>query len=125
MGSTEGMQSVGFQALQKILEDALKEGADTVELEYVDQGLEVSRMFGDTGWGEVLTDGELIREIIRAVVDKASLTRKSQGKMQLDLLGEQHTILVKEYENFGESSFRLILGKPNRGAVTYIKLDER
>ncbi len=114
-----------LQALQKILEDALREGADTVELEYVDQGLEVCRMFGDTGLGDVLTDHELIGGIISALVEKAGLETKPRGKMHIDLLGEQHTIIVEEHENFGESSFRLILGELNRGVLRHAKLDER
>lgn len=117
---------MGLQALQKILEDALREGAaDTVELEYVDQGLEVCRVFGDTGLGDVLTDHELIGGIISAVVEKAGLETKPRGKMHIHLFGEQHTFIVEEYENFGESSFRLILNEPNRGVLRHAKLNER
>ena len=125
MCSTEEAQSVGLQVLQKILEDALREGADAVELEYVDQGLEVCRMFGNTGLGDVLTDRELNREIISAVVERAGLETRPRGKMHIDLLGEQRTVIVEEHESFGESSFRLILGKPRRGALRRTKLRRR
>ena len=125
MCSTEGAQSVGLQALQKILEDALREGADAVELEYVDEGLEVCRMFGNTGLGNVLTDRELIGGIISAVVERAGLETRSRGKMHIDLLGEQRAVIVEEHESFGESSFRLILGEPRREALRRTKLRRR
>ena len=125
MCSTEGAQSVGLQVLQKILEDALREGADAVELEYVDEGLEVCRMFGSTGLGNVLMDRELIGGIISAVVERAGLETRSRGKMHIDLFGEQRTVIVEEHESFGESSFRLILGEPRRGALRRTKLRRR
>ena len=86
MGSTAKTQSMGLQALQKILEDALREGADAVELEYVDQGLEVCRVFGGTGLGDVLTDRELIRGIINAVVERAELKTRSHDRCTLTYL---------------------------------------
>jgi len=125
MCSTEGTQAVGLQVLQKILEDALREGADAVELEHVDQGLEVCWMFGSTGLGNVLTDRELSRGIISAVVERAGLDTRPRGKMHIDLLGEQRTVIVEEHESFGESSFRLILGEPGRGALRRTKLRRR
>jgi len=125
MYSTEGTQSVGLQVLQQILEDALREGADVVELEYVDQGLEVCWMFGSTGLGNVLTDRELNREIISAIVERAGLETRPRGKMHINLLGEQRMVTVEEHESFGESRFRLILGEPSRGASRRTKLRRR
>jgi len=125
MCSAEGAQAVGLQVLQQILEDALREGADAVELEYVDQGLEVCRLFGSTGLGNVLTDRELNRGIISVVVERAGLAMRSRGQMQIDLLGEQRTVIVEEQERFGESSFRLILGGPSREASRRTKLRRR
>jgi len=69
-------------------------------------------MSGNTGLGNVIADRELERDIIAALVEKAKLGRYSRGKMRLDLHGEQHTIIVEEYESFGESAFRLSLPKP-------------
>jgi len=105
---------VGLQALQKILEDALREGADAVELEYIDQGLEVCRVFGGTGLGDVLTDRELIRGIIAAIVERAELETRPRSQMHIDLFGEPRTIILEEREHFGESGFRLALGESDR-----------
>ena len=49
----------------------------------------------------------------------------SSGAPEDSRLGKQHTIIVEEYESFGESSFRLILGEPSRAALRHAKLDER
>ena len=69
----------------------------------------------------MLTDRELVREIIGAVVEEAGLDKKPRGKMQIDLLGEPHTIVVEEYERFGEPSFRLTLGEQGGGETKQAK----
>ena len=69
----------------------------------------------------MLTDRGLVREIIDAVVEQAGLDKKPRGKMQIDLLGEPHTIVVEEYERFGESSFRLTLGEQGGGETKQAK----
>jgi len=104
----------GLQALQRILEDAIEAGADAVELEYVDDGLEICCTFGNMGWGHVLTERGLIGQVIETVVEKANLEKRPRGKMHIDLFGKQQTIIVEEYESFGESVFRLILKESRR-----------
>ena len=51
--------------LQQILEEAIDIGADSIELEYVDGGLEVCYMLGGMGVGTILADRRLVSEIIR------------------------------------------------------------
>jgi hypothetical protein len=102
-------QTIDIRALQSILEDAVQGSAGAVELEYVTEGLEVSYMFGNTGLGTVLTDRELIGKVTSAIVEKAGLDTEPDGKFCIDLFGEQHTIIVKTYESFGETCFRLAL----------------
>ncbi len=98
-----------LQKLQQILQEAVNGGADSIELEYVEDGLEVSYLFGGTGLGAVLSDRVLASEIIELIVDRAKLEYKSRGVMSWLLFGKQHYITVEEYDSFGESAFRLIL----------------
>lgn len=109
------MHTSGCEALQRILEGALQEGADAVEFEYVYEGLEVCKVFSFTGFGDVVTDKGLAGEIMGAIVEGARLDKEPRGKMQMDLLGKPHSIVVEEYDSFGESSFRLILRERDRG----------
>jgi hypothetical protein len=98
-----------IQKLKEILEDAVEAGADSVTLEYVSEGIEVCYMFGNMGLGAVLIDQEFESEVVGYIVEKAKLDRRSQGKLQMNLKGKQYSILVKEYDHFGESAFEIKL----------------
>jgi hypothetical protein len=89
-----------------------KLGGQRNKLEYVAEGLEVMYTFGSTGSGDVIGDRVLASGIIRLIIDRAKLARRSRGVMNWRLLGKQYNIAVEEYDSFGESAFRLILGKP-------------
>lgn len=102
------------EKLQQILEEAVNSRADTIEFEYVAEGLEVSMMFGGRGIGYVLDDRELAGEIIGLIIDRARLANKSRGVMTWTLLGKPCTITVEEYDCFGESAFQLKFRKPRR-----------
>jgi hypothetical protein len=103
-----------LQKLQQILQEAVDGGADSIELEYVEDGLEVSYMLGGTGIGAVLSDHVLASEVIGLIIDRAKLEYKSRGVMSWMLFGRQHNITAEEYDSFGESAFRLILQKPRQ-----------
>jgi hypothetical protein len=100
--------------LQQMLEEAVSEGADSIELEFVAEGLEVMFVFGSTAVGDVIDDRALAGGIIGLIVDRAKLARKSHGVMNWTLFGGQYKITVEEYDSFGESAFRLRLGKPRQ-----------
>ena len=104
-----------FAALQSILEGAVNAGADSVELEYVTEGLEVAYMFGNRGMGSVLKDRTLVSGIIGLIIERAKLQDKSRGVMEWASGDKMYRIKVEEYESFGESAFRLILEKSRRG----------
>lgn len=104
------------EKLQQILEEALNIGADSIELEYSDGGLEVCYILGNTGFGATLADRKLIGEIIGLIIDQAKLEHKSRGVLNWMHLGKQYNITVREYEHFDESAYRLILKKPNQKA---------
>lgn len=103
-----------LQKLQQVLKEAASAGANSIELEYVAEGLEVMYTFGSAGSGDVIDDRALASGIIRLIVDRARLAHKSRGVMNWTLLGKQYNIAVEEYDSFGEPAFRLILGKPGQ-----------
>ena len=100
------------EKLQEIIEEALQCGADSIELEYTDGGLEISYMAGHTGLGHILTDRTLARELLGLIVASAGLEDKSRGVITWTRAGKPYPIRVEEYDSFGESAFRLKLGKP-------------
>ena len=99
-----------LRVLGGILEEALDAGANVVELEYMDGGLEACYMLGNIGIGALIKP-ELEGEVIRIIVKKAKLGKRTRGKMHIELSGERHSIIVEEYESFGEPAFKLILEK--------------
>ena len=103
-----------FLTLQTILEEAIKSEADSVEFEYVAEGLEVTYGYGISGVGYVLEDRALGSGIIQLIVEHAKLQGKSRGVMMWTYGKKSYQIKVEEYECFGESAFRLILGKARR-----------
>lgn len=107
MCDTEKIITQGFLALKKILEDGVRGGSDTIELEYGNDGLEVFHITGGVGLGKVFSDPDLIRGIIRAVIQTAGLERRHQGEMRMVLLGEERTIMASQHDSFGEWSYRL------------------
>jgi len=114
MRTHDDQRDEALQKLQQMLEEALDAGADSIELEYVAEGLEVMYVFGSTGSGDVIGDRVLASGIIRLIIDRARLARRSRGVMNWALFGKQYNITVEEYDSFGESAFRLILGKPRQ-----------
>ena len=112
MCASDQNESRALQALVDILENALRVGADAIELEYEGSGLQVCYMFGSMGLGSVIVDRDLERGIIATLVERAGLDRRSRGTMRIDLHGEQRVVIVEEYESFGEPAFRLSLAKP-------------
>jgi hypothetical protein len=103
-----------FQVLQSFLEEAIVGGADSIEFEYADEGLEVTCMVGGSGIGSIVEDRRLAAEIIGLIIERAKLQNKSRGVIDWAYRGTSHRIRVVEYESFGESVFKLLLEKPRR-----------
>lgn len=97
--------------LNHLLTQAAEAGADTVLLERVPGGLEICFLAGGAGLGTVLKDRELESELIELVVRRAGLENRATGRMDWDIRGENWPVTVEEYDSFGESCFRLKLGK--------------
>ena len=100
-----------FQELVRVLEEAVKGKADSIELEYEGQDLVVFYQFGNFGFGETPIPRELQQAVIGEIVDRAHLARKCKGKMRVTLLENEYDVTVEEYDSFGDSAFTLKLKK--------------
>lgn len=98
--------------LDDLLHDAFEVGADTIEFERVPGGLEVCILRAGTGLGRVLKDPKFESELIELIVERAGLEERVHGKLKWKINGQDCVIAVEEYDSFGESCFRLTLGKP-------------
>src|ERR1043165_367 len=85
-----------FVELVRILEEAVKAGADSLELEYEGRDLIVYHRFGNTGLGAARIPRELQQPVIVEIVKRAGLARKVTGKMKVALLGKNYEATVKE-----------------------------
>lgn len=98
-----------FRELIRVLEDAIQAGADSVGMEYEDRNWIVYHNFGNTGLGAARIAKELQWDVINQIYDRAGLSRKARGKMQVSLLGKDHEVAVKTHESFGEAVYHLTL----------------
>jgi len=98
-----------FRELIRVLEEAVQAGATSIGLEYEGRDLVVFHNFGNTGLGASRIPQELQQDVIAELVNRAGLSRKSKGKMQVRLLGKDYEAVVEEYDSFGESAFTITL----------------
>ena len=108
-----------FRELVRVLEDAVRAGVDSVELEWEGRDLYAYQCLGHAAVGTAPFPRELQGPVLEELVKRAGLGDKPRGKMLVTLLGKEYEVPVKEYENFGESAFVLKLkkgGKKNRPA---------
>ncbi len=80
-------------ALQDIVERALAEGADSVLLEPVPEGLEVCWMAGNTGLGSVVSTEEGNR-ITRFIVRADGLERHDRGVLVVEVADKGSSLLL-------------------------------
>jgi hypothetical protein len=105
-----------FLELVRVLEEAVQAGANSVGLEYEGRDLIVYHQFGNTGLGAARIAQELQQDVIEQLVERAGLSRKSKGKMQVSLLGKDFEAVVEEYDSFGESAFTITLKERKKKA---------
>jgi hypothetical protein len=106
-----------FQELVRVLEEAVRAGANSIGLEYKDRDLMVFHNVGSVGLGAARISQELQQDVIGEIVQRAGLSRKSRGNMRVSLLCKDYEAVVEEYDSFGESAFTITLKerKKNRG----------
>jgi hypothetical protein len=105
-----------FLELVRVLEEAVRAGADSLGMEYEGRDLIVYYNFGNTGLGAARIPKELQQKVIEEIVKKTGLSRKSKGKMQVQLLGKDYEAAVAEYDSFGESAFTITLKERKKKA---------
>jgi hypothetical protein len=111
--STDNRQ---FQELVRVLEEAVRAEVNSIGLEYKGRELMVFHQAGPLGLGVGRIAEELRQAVIAELVKRAGLSRKSRGKMQVNLLGKEYEVIVEEYDSFGESAYNLTLKEGKRKA---------
>ena len=104
-----------FRELVRVLEAAVRAGANSVGLERDGEDLMVVHYFGSRGQAEGPIPKEMEQAVLEEIVSRAGLAGKLRGEMHLSLLGTEYKVVVDERENFGESSFNLTLKKSSGG----------
>jgi hypothetical protein len=112
MSKSQEKTQRAVEYLNDILHKAVDTESDTVLLERVPEGLEISFLRGGSGVGIVLEDRALESELIGLLVRRAGLERRVHGRLKWEIHGQERVIRVEEYDSFGESCFRLKLGRP-------------
>jgi hypothetical protein len=104
-----------FQELLRVLEEAVRAGANSIGLEYKGRELMVFYLVGPLGIGADRIADELKQAVIQELAKRAGLSRKSRGKMKVSLLGRDYEAVVERYDSFGRSAFNLMLKERKKG----------
>jgi len=92
MPDNTGNSATAFQELVRVLEEALRVGTHSVGLEYKGRDLMVFHQAGPLGLGAGRIPQELQQEVIAELVERAGLSRRSRGMMQVSLLGKEYEV---------------------------------
>ena len=103
--------AMAFKELIRVLEAAASAGVESVGLEWKGSDLVVFHQSGNIGLGVTKIAKPLQLEFIAEVVKRAQIGRKHKGNMRLPLLGQEYSVVVEEYDSFGESAYTLTLKK--------------
>src|SRR5258708_7453184 len=118
MSENADNSEAAYLELLRVLEEAVRAGANSIGLEYKGRDLIVFHNVGGVGLGAAGISPALQQGMIEELVQRAGLSRKSRGKMQVSLLGKDYEAVVEEYDSFGESAFTITLKerKQKKGA---------
>jgi hypothetical protein len=105
-----------FEELVRVLEEAVRAGVNSIGLEYKGRELMVFHQAGPLGLGASRIPQELQQDVIAELVKRAGLSRKSRGKLQVNLLGKDYEAIVEENDSFGESAYNLTLRERKKKA---------
>lgn len=114
MSENTKKSKAAFQELVRVLEGAVRAGVSSIGLEYKGRELLVFHQAGPIGLGATRIGEDLQQTVIEELVQRAGLTRKPRGKMQVSLLGRDYEAVVEEYDSFGESAFTITLKERNK-----------
>jgi hypothetical protein len=93
----------------EIVKQAIHLEADSVTIEYCDDGLEICCRYGTLSICDVLVDRYIEQHLLDYIINAANLQTKPKGKIVTKIDGIEYTINVKEYDNLGESAFELFV----------------
>jgi hypothetical protein len=96
-----------FWQLVRILEGAVKAGADCVELESEGQDLVAYQYSGTTGIGADAIPEDMRDAVVREIGNRANLRHKPTGKILLTLAGQEYEVFVKEHDSGANLTLRL------------------
>lgn len=109
MSEDSEKSEAAFQELVRMLEEAVRSGVSSIGLEYKGRELLVFHQAGPLGLGATRICEDLKQTVIKELVKRAGLSRKTKGKMQVSLLGKEYEAVVEEYDSFGETAFTITL----------------
>ena len=112
MTVTEDDEPTGaFEELIRVLESAVRQGMESIELEWKSQDLMSFPCIGNTAYEPTTIAKKLQLDVIAEIVKRAQLARKHTGHMRIQLLGEEYRVAVHESDRFGESGYTLTFTK--------------
>ena len=114
MPEDDDKSAKAYKELVRVLEAAVWAGVESVGLEWKGSDLLVFHNIGNMGYGATKIAKELTLEVIAEIVSRAKLARRHKGNIPIRLLGEEYSVLVEEYEHFGESAFTLTLSRKGK-----------
>ena len=103
-----------FRRLVRVLETAVRAGANSVGLEREGGDLMVVHYFGSRGQAEAAIPKDVEQALVDEIIDRAGLAHSPRGEMQINLAGKDYKVIVDERDDFGESAFNLTLRKSSR-----------
>jgi hypothetical protein len=109
MSDQEEKTTPAFQYLIRILEDAIRAGADSVGLERESGGLSVVQYARNSGLLIGPIPKELEQTLIEEIIDRSGLADNPRGEIHIELAGKGYMVIVDERSDFGESAFNLLL----------------
>jgi hypothetical protein len=122
MSDSVNKSEQAFRELVRVLENAVRAGANSVGLEREGGDLMVVHYFGSRGQAEAPIPKEVEQAVLEEIVSRAGLVDKPRGEMRLSLLGAEYKVVVDERESFGESGFNLTLKKRSGGGKGCIRI---
>lgn len=102
------IEKSALSKLQEIIDEATGTNTDSVEIEYAKEGgLEVTFMSGNIGFGGILVNRELESAVMSLIHERSGMKNTASGLLHWESRGKNFEILVEEYDNFGETAFKL------------------
>lgn len=114
MSDSVNKSEQAFRELVRVLEAAVRAGANSVGLEREGGNLMVVHDFGSRGQAEGSIPKELEQAVVEEIVSRADLAGKPRGEIHVSLLGTEYKVVVDERESLDESAFNLLLKQKTR-----------